>query len=153
MERFAFRKLRVYQTAKSMVKEVNRLAAKIPRDQMDLVWQLRRAARSVVLNIAEGAGEVAPKEKARIYRIAKRSAFETIAALDLALDDNYVKPADLNTVLEQLDALIGMLTTMSKKAEARSEAARSQTPRPRPRPRPESQPRRRGESGRKESPE
>jgi four helix bundle protein len=152
MERFAFRKLRVYQTAKTMVKEVNRVAGKIPRHQMDLVWQLRRAARSVVLNIAEGAGEVAPKEKARIYRIAKRSAFETIAALDLALDEGFLAQSDLETVLEKLDAVIGMLTTMSKKAEQRSRAT-PETPRPRPRPRPKPQPQRRGESGRKESPE
>ncbi len=134
MERFPFRQLRVYQTALRMVKEVNRLARKIPRDHIDLVWQLRRAARSVLLNIAEGAGEFAPLEKARIYRIARRSAWETIAALDMALEEGFLVDQDVANVLELLDALIGMLTTMGKGAEGRS--ARSMNPRPRPRPRP-----------------
>ena len=38
---------------------------------------------SVALNIAEGAGETAPAEKARLYRIARRSAEEVRAALRL----------------------------------------------------------------------
>lgn len=46
--------------------------------------QLRRAASSIVLNIAEGAGEFRRGEKARIYRIALRSATECSAILDIA---------------------------------------------------------------------
>jgi len=36
-----------------------------------------------VLNIAEGAGEFAPKEKVRFYRMARRSATESAAVLDV----------------------------------------------------------------------
>ena len=36
-----------------------------------------------MLNIAEGAGEFAPKEKARFYRMARRSATESAAVLDV----------------------------------------------------------------------
>ena len=46
--------------------------------------QLQRAASSITLNIAEGAGEFSGAEKARFYRIAKRSATECAAILDLA---------------------------------------------------------------------
>jgi four helix bundle protein len=49
----------------------------------DLVDQLRRASASIALNIAEGSGEFSAKEKARIDRIAKRSATECSAILDL----------------------------------------------------------------------
>ena len=35
------------------------------------------------LNIAEGAGEFSKKDKARFYRIARRSSLECLAVLDL----------------------------------------------------------------------
>jgi four helix bundle protein len=136
MERFAFRKLQVYQVAKEMVREVSKQSSVIPRDHLDLIWQLRRAGRSVVLNIAEGAAEVAPREKARIYRIAKRSGFETVAALDLGIDAGFLKEKSLVASLDLLNSVIGMLTTMSKKAEARATQRTTESPRPRPRPRP-----------------
>jgi four helix bundle protein len=44
---------------------------------------LRRASASIVLNIAEGAAEFRPREKARFYRMALRSASEAAATLDL----------------------------------------------------------------------
>ena len=144
MERFSFRRLDVYKEAMQMVKEVSVLARSIPLDHRDLIWQIRRAARSVLLNIAEGAGEYAPREKARIYRIARRSGWETVAALDIAMEERFLEPKLLKPVLDRLHRIIGMLTTMGKKAEARV---------PRPRPRPKSQPGRSGESPRKESPE
>jgi four helix bundle protein len=134
MERFSFRKLRVYQRAQLMSKEVNRLARQIPKEHIDLAWQIRRAARSVVLNIAEGAGEYPGKEKARIYRIARRSAWETVAGLDLALDESLFTDADLDVALEHLDAVIGMVTNIGRKAEKRADASVEENPRPRPRP-------------------
>jgi four helix bundle protein len=45
--------------------------------------QLFRAADSVVLNIAEGAGRNSHADKQRHYEIAKGSATESAAALDL----------------------------------------------------------------------
>ncbi len=45
--------------------------------------QLQRAALSIALNIAEGAGEYAVDEKARFYRMAKRSATECAGVLDV----------------------------------------------------------------------
>jgi four helix bundle protein len=127
VERFGFRKLRVYQVAKEVVAEVNRLARSIPRDHLDLVWQMRRAARSIALNIAEGAGEFAPKEKARIYRIARRSAWETVAAFDLAIDDGFFSPNELETVFGKLDSVIGMLVNIGR-ANERKHSYRSKRP-------------------------
>src|SRR5688572_8287241 len=107
MERFSFRRLDVYKEAMQMVKEVSVLVRAIPLDHRDLVWQIRRAARSVLLNIAEGAGEYAPREKARIYRIARRSAWETVAALDIATEERFLEPKMLKPVLDRLHRIIG----------------------------------------------
>ncbi|HSL71157.1 MAG TPA: four helix bundle protein [Longimicrobiales bacterium] len=119
MDRFTFRRLVVYRKALDMVGHANEFAARIPRDHVDLKWQLRRAARSVVLNIAEGAGEYSPKEKARLYRIARRSAWETIAALDMGVRDGFFDEADLAGVLGEIDEITAMLTTMVQRAERR----------------------------------
>ena len=45
---------------------------------------MHRASLSVVLNVAEGAGRNARPDKRRFYEIAKGSAAETAAALDVA---------------------------------------------------------------------
>lgn len=45
--------------------------------------QLIRASESIVLNIAEGAGQLTPAMKKKHYRIAFASAAESHAALDL----------------------------------------------------------------------
>jgi len=52
---------------------VNSLLVPTPRGHRDLVEQLRRAAASVVLNIAEGAGEFSCKEKPSL--LPHRAAF------------------------------------------------------------------------------
>lgn len=78
-------RLHVYKTALALVTTADHIADAIPRGHASLADQLRRAAVSVCLNIAEGAGEYSPKEKARFYRMARRSAIECAAVLDIAM--------------------------------------------------------------------
>ena len=64
------------------------------------------------MNIAEGAGEYVSKEKARFYRIAKRSAtecasvFEILMKLELVENDIYMLGRDF------LIEIVSMLTRM-----------------------------------------
>jgi len=84
MDRFDHEKLDVYQTAVDWVSLAQDIAQALPRGNAALADQLQRAASSITLNIAEGAGELSGGEKARFYRIAKRSATECAAVLDVA---------------------------------------------------------------------
>jgi len=76
--------------------------------------QLQRAATSIPLNVAEGAGEFSPAEKARFYRIARRSATECAAILDvcrklkLATEEHYCVGREL------LVRVVSMLVRMSR---------------------------------------
>ena len=54
--------------------------------------QLLRAADSVVLNIAEGAGRVARDDKRRCYSIAQGSLIECAAVLDCLRNRNAIAP-------------------------------------------------------------
>jgi four helix bundle protein len=75
--------------------------------------QLRRAGASIGLNLAEGGGEYTPKEKARFYRMARRSATESAAALDWLVDvqattEEAIEPA--RVLLRRITAILTRLT-------------------------------------------
>ena len=57
MDYFDHDKMDVYKVAIEFIGLADEIVAKLPRGRAYLADQLRRAATSVVLNIAEGAGE------------------------------------------------------------------------------------------------
>jgi four helix bundle protein len=119
VDRFQFRKLLVYQKALDAAVAARAIGQRIPRESMDLRWQLQRAVRSVVLNVAEGAGEFSPKEKARLYRIARRSGCETIGTFDLGIREGFFAADDVKEAAGLLHEVTAILTTMVKRAETR----------------------------------
>jgi four helix bundle protein len=55
---FDHEKLDVYTAAVDFIALAHRIIATLPTGHADLADQLRRAATSIALNIAEGAGEI-----------------------------------------------------------------------------------------------
>lgn len=56
--KFSFEELRVYQKSLDFVDEVYKITKEFPNDErFGLTTQYRRAAQSIALNIAEGAGD------------------------------------------------------------------------------------------------
>ncbi len=78
-------------------------------ERFGLVSQMRRAAFSVVANIAEGAAKRGPREFARFLDIAVGSLTELEVALRLARDRKYLS-SDACTELEALRSHAGILT-------------------------------------------
>jgi four helix bundle protein len=75
----------------------------LPLKRAELSNQLDRASLSVSLNIAEGAGRVSPRERARHYAIARGSAVECLACVDLLeLETPVPSMAEARTVLLRL---------------------------------------------------
>lgn len=74
MKQFDHERLDVYRVSIDFVVCANDFVEGLPRGRAYLANQLQRAATSVPLNIAEGTGEFSGAEKARFYRMAKRSA-------------------------------------------------------------------------------
>ncbi len=98
-------KLQCYHVAQEMralVVGVLPSASRAARDQLE------RASLSVVLNIAEGAGRRAPRDKARFYSIARGSANESVALLDAALAGD-VGAAAARTLLVRVIQMLSRL--------------------------------------------
>ena len=75
-----FEKLEVWQLAIEYTDLCYALAEKLPKhEEYNLGSQLRRAAVSVALNIAEGSTSLSDIEQARFLEIAIRSLIETVA--------------------------------------------------------------------------
>jgi four helix bundle protein len=112
MNEFEHERMDVYKTAIEFLALADTIASQLPRGRAYLTDQLRRAASSISLNIAEGAGEFAPADKARFYRIARRSVTESAAILDVCRELSLVTPDPIATGRAQLLRLVAMLTAL-----------------------------------------
>jgi four helix bundle protein len=80
-EQRGFEDLECYQLALSVVREAYQVAQRLPpEEKYNLVDQLRRAAVSVTLNIAEGYGRYHYLDSLRFYYIARGSLNEVLSA-------------------------------------------------------------------------
>ena len=82
-----------------------------------LTDQLQRAGTSISLNIAEGSGEFSTNEKSRFYRMAKRSATETAAILEIAKRSNIIHEEYYRLARDLLIRIVMMLTKMAQKVD------------------------------------
>lgn len=105
-------KLNVYQAAIEFVIHAEEVIQHLPRGKTYLKDQLQRAALSISLNIAEGAGEYAVDEKARFYRMAKRSATECAGVLDVCQRLRFVEESRYLKGRELLIGIVSMLIKM-----------------------------------------
>ena len=75
---------RIYQRALELVGLSKQLIDELPPGYAFLADQLRRASTSVALNFAEGYDKGSLAEQRRFFRIARGSAQEVAAILDVA---------------------------------------------------------------------
>jgi four helix bundle protein len=87
------------------------------RDQLD------RASVSIVLNVAEGAGRVSGPDKARFYAMARGSAMECAAVIDLVLVRGLAPASTCRQVRSLLIRVIQMLTKLIARMSAQVASA------------------------------
>ena len=112
MNEFDHEKLDVYVAAIDLVALADQIVEHLPRGRAYLADQMQRAATSIPLNIAEGAGEFSASEKARFYRMAKRSATESAAIVHVCQRLGLVEDARYNAGRELLLRIVAMLVKM-----------------------------------------
>ena len=80
--------------------------------------QLRRASLSCVLNIAEGAGQRSKPQKRRFYAIARGSAMECAAVLDILRSSALTSDAEARQGRSWLVRMVQMLTRLDQSLQA-----------------------------------
>ena len=95
----AHTRLDVFEASKLFLLECYRMTKTFPAEEkFALVQQIRRAALSVHLNIAEGCSRRSPAERKRFYEVSRGSVIEVDTAFDIACSINYCKEEDLATL-------------------------------------------------------
>ena len=106
-------KLDLYTFSRKFVLECYKLTKELPPDEkFGMISQIRRAALSVHLNIAEGSSRKSEAERKRYYEIARGSIIEIDAALDIANELEYLKNQNLTSIGETMVKCFKILTGM-----------------------------------------
>ncbi|MBI2621257.1 MAG: four helix bundle protein [Candidatus Levybacteria bacterium] len=83
-------------------------------EKFGLTNQIRRAAISIALNIAEGSDKKSDAEFKRFLRMAIGSCEEVITGFYIALDQKYVPEKDFDIIYEQANMLVAKLNALVK---------------------------------------
>ena len=105
---FDHERLHVYRKSLEVVAGVRRILHRVD-SRLAVHNQLDRASTSIPLNIAEGNGKSTPKDRCRYLDIARGSAFECAAALDVLVAIEALSTEDVASLKSQLRECVAML--------------------------------------------
>jgi four helix bundle protein len=111
---FDHERLDVYQRSLEFLDLCDSILERLPGGRAHLKDQLDRAATSIALNVAEGAGEFSPDEKRRFYRITRRSATESAAILHIMARRGHAPEDSAQQARDLLARIVAMLVRMTK---------------------------------------
>jgi four helix bundle protein len=118
---FRFRQFPIYQELRQFIKDLYLLSAKFPRqEQFELGSQLRRAATSSLLNLAEGAMRGSDAELNRFLLISIGSISEIVAILDICLDQKYLNASTHQQYVLKCQTLTKKLYSFRKTLKLKS---------------------------------
>jgi four helix bundle protein len=110
--RFNFQQLDVYRRAIEFLSLSTLMLDEMPRGYSTIADQFRRASISVPLNIAEAQGRPGTGEAKRAYAIARGSAMECAAILDVCAVLNAADKAKIQEAQGLLLRVVQMLTKL-----------------------------------------
>ncbi len=112
---FKFEKLRVWQKAIELADDVDKLTKTFPKDEVYvLTSQMKRAADSVSLNIAEGSTGQSNAEFVRFLRYALRSDIEVVNCLHLAIRRGYISQETFDKHYMNCEEILAMISALIK---------------------------------------
>ena len=112
---FKFEKLLVWQKALDLADAIDVMAKTFPRNEVYvLASQIKRAADSVSLNIAEGCTGQSDAEYIRFLRYALRSDVEVVGCLYLGSRREYIEEELFFTLYKLCHEILIMINTLIK---------------------------------------
>jgi len=118
---FNHENLHVYQKSLDYSVAAVHMAKDLGRGYYALADQLLRASTSIPLNIAEGNGKWHIKERVNHFRIARASAFECAAILDILGKLDLIDTNEQTQGKEALQEIGKMLSALCNGAEKREQ--------------------------------
>src|ERR1700733_1387629 len=107
---FKFEKLIVWQKAVDLAADVHDLTRTFPKDELFvLTSQIKRAADSVSLNIAEGSTGQSNAEFNKFLGYALRSNIEVVGCLYLAKKRNIIEQEVFSKIYAQCEEILVMI--------------------------------------------
>lgn len=89
---FRFEKLEVWKDAREFVSLIYDITSEFPtKERFGLVDQIRRAAVSIALNIAEGSTKGSDADFRRFLKMSQGSNNEVVTGFYIALDQKFIK--------------------------------------------------------------
>jgi four helix bundle protein len=83
-------------------------------EQFGITNQLRRAATSIALNIAEGSDRGSDKEFKRFIQMSIGSLNETLAILDISLENGFINKKNYGIILSQAGNIVKQLSGLRR---------------------------------------
>lgn len=111
--KFSHEKLIVYQQALNFVEFTDKVLNESWLN-LNVYQQLDKASTSIPLNIAEGTGRFTNKDKSHYYDIARGSALECSACLDVLLKKKIITEQLANEGKKILVEIVSMLIALIK---------------------------------------
>lgn len=105
-----FENLKVWQKAVDLTMEIHDLTRKFPKEELYILTsQIKRAADSIALNVAEGSTGQTNAEFRQFIIYAVRSAIEVISCLYIGKKRNIINDLDFEKLYSDAQEIIKML--------------------------------------------
>ena len=118
---FDHEKLIVYQRSIEFVAFVAALLPRLQSPFGSIRDQLLRSSQSIALNIAEGNGKRSPADRRRFFEIARGSAMESAAALDVLVAVGAITLEEITPGKALLFPVVKVLSKMTEYTAAARE--------------------------------
>lgn len=117
-KQFSHEKLIVYQRSLDFVEFVENILSRV-KDKLHVYEQIDKSSTSIPLNIAEGTGKYSIKDKNKYYDIARGSASESAACLDVLLRRKRITVEEnkegKDILIEIISMLVGLVRSNSER--------------------------------------
>lgn len=107
---FKFENLQIWQLAIDLSFEIHNLTRTFPKEELFILTsQMKRAADSVALNIAEGSTGQSDPEQRKFIGYAQRSAIEVVSCLHIGKRRGLITEEQFVVHYNSLDKLVAMI--------------------------------------------
>ena len=112
---FKFEKLVIWSRALEISDEIHLMTRVFPKEELFILTsQIKRAADSISLNIAEGSTGQSTSEQLRFIRYAQRSALEVVNGLFLARNRTYIDGNVFKEKYQRMEKFIIMIQAFKR---------------------------------------